>query len=246
MMYKLIIADDEEMIRRGFALGFNWEQMGYTLCGQAKNGQDALALIKEHKAHVLLTDIQMPQMNGLDLIEKALEIQPSLRTVILTGYGQFEYARRALLLKAFDYVLKIDIDVALEPVMKRLKNQLDDLPMLADEDEWNINGAINYIHEHYHEKISLAEVADKFCMSQAHFCRHFKKVTGKGFNETLRNYRLENAYRLLMFSDMRVGDVATRVGYKDSRYFSDLFLKKYGALPSAIKKKQTAGEAKDG
>ena len=75
-------------------------------------------------------------------------------------------------------------------------------------------------------------------MSQSYFCRYFRKKTGCGFNEYLRNCRLENAYRLLTLTDMRIGDIAERVGYEDSRYFSDLFFKKYNILPSELRRKQ--------
>lgn len=237
-MYRLIIAEDDDTIRRGLHLGFDWERMGYEVGGLAKDGEECLRLVRTKQPEVLLTDIRMPGLDGLDLLEKCLEIRPEMKTVILTGYARFDYAQRAVMLHAFAYVLKIEIDTQLEPAMQRLKAFLDTFQEKEGEEASEIDGVLRYIHDNYGKRILLKDVAEQCFMSQSYFCRYFRKKTGCGFNEYLRNCRLENAYRLLTLTDMRIGDIAERVGYEDSRYFSDLFFKKYNILPSELRRKQ--------
>lgn len=241
MLYKLIIAEDEETIRRGLAKGFDWAALGFEVCGLAGNAAEALRLMDEVRPDVLLTDIKMPGASGLDLLEQASLRHPDLETVVLTGYAQFDYAQRALALHAFDYVLKIDVAAALEPAMQRLREHLDAV-RAADGSASGQDGApnevIRYIHEHYAENITMDGVARHFYMSTSHFCRQFKKTVGKGFNSYLRDYRLEIARQMLKSTDLRVSEVAARVGYSNSRYFSELFSEKYGVLPSGFRREK--------
>lgn len=240
MLYKLIIAEDEDTIRRGLSKGFDWASLGYEVCGLAANAQEALRLIDMHNPDVLLTDIKMPGQSGLDLLEQASLKHPELETVVLTGYADFDYAKRALALHAFDYVLKIDITTELEPSMQRLKEYLDTVRATAPSEqsqEGHLNEAVKYIHAHYAENITMDGVAKHFYMSTSHFCRQFKKTEGKGFNSYLRDYRLEVSKQLLTDTDLRISEVAARVGYSNPRYFSELFSEKYGVLPSDYQKK---------
>ena len=240
MAYKLIIAEDEETIRRGLAKGFDWEGMGFEVCGLAADAAEALRLIDEHRPDVLLTDIKMPGESGLDLIEQASVRHPEMECVVLTGYARFSYAQRALALHAFDYVLKIDIGSALEPAMLRLRQHLDETRAEAPEGEaeGDMDEALRYIHEHFAENITMDGVARHLYKSTSYFCRQFKKKAGKGFASYLRDYRLEAARRLLRTTDMRVGEVAEKVGYANARYFSELFAEKYGMLPSDLRREE--------
>lgn len=105
-MYKLLIADDEKQIRDGLAELLDWEQYGIDECLLASNGVEALEIAVEKKPSILITDIQMPNMNGLELLEKIRESVPECRSIVLSGFDDYHYVRKAMKNGAMDYLLK--------------------------------------------------------------------------------------------------------------------------------------------
>lgn len=105
-MYKALIVDDEKMIRMGMKKVIPWMSLGIQQVYTAATGMEALSLLEEHKPQIMITDIQMSGMTGLELIERARSIQPDLRVIVLTGYDSFEYARQSLRLQVQDFFLK--------------------------------------------------------------------------------------------------------------------------------------------
>lgn len=125
MYYKLLIVDDDELIRSGLAVAVPWEEMGFFVVHICSNGKEALEYLKYEPVDFLLTDIDMPGMSGLELIEQALLITPGIRSVIISGYRDFEYARTAIELKAEGYVLKPVSRENLQELFLRLKSAAD-------------------------------------------------------------------------------------------------------------------------
>jgi two-component system response regulator YesN len=106
-MIKVMIADDEPFIRQGLKILINWDQYGFEICGEAANGKEALELMSTTEYDLIITDIRMPNMGGLDLIEHTWEyISRHTRFIILSGFYEFEYARKAIKFGVVDYVLK--------------------------------------------------------------------------------------------------------------------------------------------
>lgn len=105
-MLKVIIADDERMQRAGIAKHVRWQDFGMTVSGLASDGVEALELIRTCTPDVLITDIKMPRMNGLELAKQAKAAQPGLKVIIISGYDEFEYARTAVEIDAFVFLLK--------------------------------------------------------------------------------------------------------------------------------------------
>lgn len=123
-MYTLLAADDEYAIREGLA-SFHWDKLGFRLCGSVRNGLQALEIIREHRPDVVLTDIKMPKLDGLQLTGQVRAIHPACKLVILTGYKDFEYAKTAIAYGVRDYLLKpVDLK-ELEAVFIKLRQELD-------------------------------------------------------------------------------------------------------------------------
>lgn len=95
-MYTVYLADDEQLIREGLAQTIPWDSLGLQLIGTAEDGRQALKEIREKKPDIVLTDIRMPYLDGLDLIGKIREVHPDCRVVIITGHGEFSYAKTAI------------------------------------------------------------------------------------------------------------------------------------------------------
>ena len=106
ILYSLLIAEDEVWIRELLVSSNFWEKCGITKIWEAKNGHEALDILKSEKVDFVLTDILMPMMDGLDLLAKTKEMSPETEVVILTGFDEFNYVRTAMRLGAYDYLLK--------------------------------------------------------------------------------------------------------------------------------------------
>lgn len=120
-MYKLLIVDDEKNSRDGLRTFFDWSQYNIEVAGEAEDGIKALALLESLEPHILLTDVSMPRMNGLELSEKAREINPDIKIIFISGYDEVDYLKTALKLDAIDYILKpVDFDELTQVITKVL------------------------------------------------------------------------------------------------------------------------------
>ncbi|MCR5301282.1 MAG: response regulator [Lachnospiraceae bacterium] len=125
-LYKVMLVDDEEEVREAIRKRINWEELGFTVAGTAENGEDALELAENCEPDVVMTDIQMPFMDGLTLLRRLKEKIPDIRSVIFSGYDDFEYAKEAIRLEAEEYILKpVDAD-ELRSIFGRIKERLDE------------------------------------------------------------------------------------------------------------------------
>lgn len=121
-MYKLLIVDDEAIIREGMKSLIPWEDLGIETVLTAASSREALRLIEEHSPQLVITDINMPEMSGIEMLEKAYAIVPDLRAIVLTGYDYFEYARDALRLHVQDFLLKpVNEELLYESVRKQIE-----------------------------------------------------------------------------------------------------------------------------
>lgn len=125
-LYKILIVDDEEEIRLGVIKKINWEKYGFKVVGDAQNGVDALEKVNNLQPDIVMTDIRMPFMDGLELGEKIQEIMPSTKIVIFSGCDDFEYAQKAIRINVSEYVLKPINSENLIEILKKLKCKLDE------------------------------------------------------------------------------------------------------------------------
>ena len=105
-MIKVFLVEDEVVIRNGIKKGINWEQEGFIFTGEASDGEVAYPLIKKARPDILITDIKMPFMNGLELSRMLKKEFPDMKILILSGYNEFDYAKQAITIGVTDYLLK--------------------------------------------------------------------------------------------------------------------------------------------
>lgn len=261
-MYKLLIAEDVKMVRDTLVRSIPWERLGIALLGAVENGEAALAWLEREAPDLLLTDIGMPRMNGLELIEACKERNPDIRCIILSGLNEFEHARRAISLQVHQYILKpIDPDeiarvfgeVVRELARERRQREelavadrklRDELPNLAGTlppDEWSgglkkqrlVEQAIGYIKAHYaRNELALSDVAAAVGLSEKYVNLLVKEVTGTTINAWIVRHRLEAAVRMLKDPANRIYEICERIGYTDQDYFREVFKKQYGLTPT--------------
>ncbi len=258
---KILIVDDELHIRQGLE-HLDWRSMGLKVCGTAKNGQEAMEIAKHQNPDIILSDIRMPNMDGLELTELLLQLNPHCAVIFLSGYRDFSYARRALVLGAFDYLLKPTNPEEILSCCKRAMDRINetktrnvsivemkykikemeikqdispDTPC-ADHNQNKVNSIMEYIEEHYCKELSLQDLSDNFHFNSIYINRIIKKETGYTFLEIVNNKRMNKAAEYLKMPDIKIAEVADRIGIPDQRYFSQIFKKYYGYSPRQYRK----------
>jgi two-component system response regulator YesN len=271
-MRTILIAEDEELFRRELAAATPWEELGFVLVGEAEDGEAALALVRERKPDAILADIRMPRLDGIGLlrrIEAELSEEERPLAVLVTGHSEFGYARDALRLGAFDYILKPLDDAEFADVLGRLAAAIDERkharsleqaassePALAffqeyappasrDLSDSYIEKAVAAITERYVTALGAEEVAAELGISGGHLARIFKARTGLTFAEYLMRYRMKRAVELLRDPSVRVGEVADLVGYADQRHFSVLFRRLVGLTPTSFREGRLGAAPRD-
>lgn len=153
--YRIILADDEEEIREGIIRKIAWQSLGFEIAGAAENGLEALEMAERLHPDVILTDIRMPFMSGLEMAAKAAALLPSVKFIILSGYDDFEYAKKAIQLNVVEYLLKPVNAADLTEVLQRLKIRLDE--------ESASRRDVEALRRHYEE--SLPVIKEQFLVS---------------------------------------------------------------------------------
>ena len=232
--YKLLIVDDERIIREGL-LSFKWQELGFSASYAASDGEEAIKFLEKEKVDVVLTDIKMPVVDGLKLCEYIREKYPECEIVILTGYKDFDYAKKAISSGVFEYLLKpVDID-EINRVFTSLKAILDKRKIqeteISKKYSLAVKNAIIYMEEHYYEKITLYILAQNVFLSPGYLSSLFTKETGQTVMEYLSNIRIRHAKVLLKKLDLKIYQIAEKVGYSNTKYFTDIFKRVTGFTP---------------
>ena len=246
-MLKVLVVEDEEMIRKGIVLAVDWAALDCVVVGEAANGAQALEAVERYDPSLIITDLKMPVMDGLEMLRRLRERGNNAFVIILTAYDSFSYAQTALRLGAVDFLLKPFHDGELEQAVTRLKQRMDragqggekgpaplPLPELKKGDKSKyVLEAMAYIGEHYHEpNIGVAAIAQHLGISEGHLSHTFKKETDYTLLNYLTRYRIHRAMELLRDCRLKVYEVAEQVGYRDIAYFSATFKKLVGMSPS--------------
>lgn len=240
-MYSIMIVEDEELVRQGLTSLVNYEQFGMKVIDQAENGRIAWEKFQAQPADLLLTDINMPQMNGLDLAQLVREKASSCHIIFLTGYDDFEFARKAIRLGADDYLLKPFSKADIEEMLGKIKNKLDEERKKAQVESLVDQGHSTELEEAIHSRLADSQLTLKDLASQLGFSPSYlsvliKKKLGLPFQEYLIQERMKKAKLLLLTTDLKIYEIADQVGFEDMNYFSQRFKQVVGVTPRQYKK----------
>lgn len=248
-MYRVILVDDERLILRGLSTVVPWAEMGCEVAGTAHDGAAGLALIRDLRPDIVLTDIRMPNMDGLTMLAAIRSEFPEIQMSVLTAYRDFEYARQAITLGVCRYLLKPSNLEELKDAVREMVSRLDAMPRLKEdnaEDETAkeagnhlVKAALSYMKEHCTEQhLSLSDVADHVYVSQWHLSKLLNRETSQSFFDLLGNMRIARAKKLLADPSLRIHEIAEIAGFSDVAHFSRSFKKLTGFTPGEYRDQQ--------
>ena len=238
---RVLLVDDEIMIREGFKRLFDWEAHDCEVIGEAADGMEAMAQIDTLKPDIVIMDINIPIMNGLKVIKLARMKHPDIAFVIVSGYDDFSYCREALRLQITDYILNPVNYEEFGTCIDNLKISLFEKRVSTTEEskeqeERTIESITRYMQANLAMEMSLSVLADEFHLNAQYISQLFKNEIGVNFLVYLTNIRMEKAKKLLLSTSLSVAEVAEQSGYGDYRVFTKVFKKSEGITPSQYRR----------
>lgn len=243
-MLRILIAEDEEVIRKGLVCTTDWLSMDCVVTAEVSDGQEGLEKILASHPDVVIADICMPCLDGIEMIRQASE-KVHFKSILLTSYEDFEFAKRAIELKVSAYLLKpVDEDElarVLGQIRKEIEQERRAERALRREQEGQEETAaknarmmengyvaecIRRIQKDYQKRLSVEQIADELGVSASYLSRKFKEATGQTFLDFLNRYRVQQAAALLETGRYRISEISEATGFSDYKHFCAVF-KKY-------------------
>jgi two-component system, response regulator YesN len=243
--FKAVVADDEEIILRNVARKVEAADERFFVVGTALNGREALDLVDANYPELLVTDLRMPVMDGLELIGKISAYHPYVKVIVVSGHDDFELARSAMRYGVKNYILK--------PVkVEELREALADIGSSLEEDEdivagralrgegsgieELVSGIEREIRNRFRAQVDLEALARGNGLSPSQMCKLFRKCRDDTPVRYLMALRMNEAKRLLLqLPDIEVKSVGELVGYPDQFYFSRTFKRMTGMSPTEFR-----------
>ena len=245
----ILIVDDEPRTRQGIKQALEVWAAGRYLVETADNGIEAQKRLLQERVHLLITDVRMPEVSGLDLIRSLEGHTRKPVIIVISGYAEFQYVQQAMRLGAVNYLLKpLDKQELIQVVEDALKREeegqrhekLEKLvdPKLMDIDPNHarmgdpVKEALAFVEQHMHEQLTMAEIAGRVHLNASYFSVLFKEQTGVAFSEYLSRVRIQRAKELLLQTRLSIGEIGERVGYRTDKYFIKVFKSLEDVSPS--------------
>lgn len=241
-MYKLMIVEDEPLERMALRKIIERKYFNINVAEDARNGNEAVEKAKIYRPHIILMDIKMPEMGGLEAQKRIIKLLPKVKTIILSAYDEFDYAREAIKYGVVEYLLKPvkpdDLVQAIDAVIERLsrdksngiQNETDDM-VGAD----ILKKVLYFIDQNYCSELKLNTVAEFAHLNPQYLSRYFKKEMGITFTDYVTKLRMEKAKKLLAETDYPIYRIALELGFSDPSYFNKVFTKYENQPPNKYK-----------
>lgn len=260
-MWKVLLVEDEVFVRESVREIIAWEELGFKVAGEAGNGAEALEMIRSNPPDLVLTDIVMPEMDGVELLRRTREEGYASKFVMLTCMSEFEYVRQAMEYGASNYILKLSMSVnTLRETLHKMNAELTksnpspnpsqpvSIPVASTEtmpsqpahhaspkeitSHPEVQKILQYIHEHYEQDITVKSMSGYVMMGENYVSALFKKKTGRTLIHYLHQVRVDKAIAYLLQTDLPVHEIGLRVGFVNDNYFIKIFKRLTGFTPS--------------
>ncbi len=254
-MLKVLIVEDEDIIRNGLVHTINWLEMGCSVVGAARDGIQGLEMIMKYSPDFVITDIKMPRLGGIEMLNLAQK-ERSFKSIILTCYSEFEYVKKAIEMQVFDYLLKPIDEEKLGEIITKIQNEIDQKRRyshimeiaknvtIIELERWSIYSnmevtpnlyvkqALDKICQFYQQKLNIEQVAEELGISISYLSRKIKEFTGQTFLDILNKYRIQKSVQLLNSGKYRIYEISRLTGFSEYKYFYRVFKKYTGMSPT--------------
>ena len=241
-MYRVFLIDDEPWALMALKNLTDWEAPGFSVIRDAENGAQALAAIEQEQPDLIVSDIRMPGLDGIALVQTLRDRKWRAEVLLVSSYTDFEYAREALRFGCCGYLVKPVEEEELLEYLEKVRVILSEKGSAAggeggfQSERTEVRAMLRYLRDHYAEGVTLQVLAREFGMSESYISSLIKKNTGKGFSDHLTEIRIRKAQELLRQTNDSVEKIAERVGYPDYFYFTKVYKKITGVTPTAYRK----------
>lgn len=259
-LFKTLIVDDEPLMRQYLHENLNRIHPSFVAADSVRDALDALALLESSVYDLIITDIRMPGMDGIELIRRLRQENNSVSVILLSGFDEFEYARAALRLDVDEYLLKPLNDDELHAALEKIRVQLLEthslvrLPVdwspesiqqfIADcftetnrEQNLLAQRAADFIAAHFAEPITQSDVAEALGITPAYLSGVFHEAKGESYTKFLMRLRMTQAALLLKSNpDLTIQSIAERTGYATDKHFISVFKKFFHVTPNEYRR----------
>lgn len=243
---RILLVDDERGIAEGLsillsAMGRPWE-----IVGIAEDGEQGIAMVDRLRPDIVITDVRMPVMDGLEMIRSLREAGSRCRFIILSGYADFSYAKQAMKLGVRAYVTKpVDEDELAASIaelwQEKRASAAPDIPEKPPQKREPFDDIRDYVAAHFEREMTLQELSARFFLNPYYIGQLFRKKTGMTFQSFVTQLRVDRAKQYLRGTNLMVYEISERVGYSDTVYFSRVFERLTGLRPTDYRKQQENG-----
>lgn len=262
-LYKVLVVEDELIIRKGLIFSFNWQEVNCVVIGEAENGEEGLRKIEELEPDIVIADINLPIVNGISMIEQTID-EGQYSAIIVSGYNEFEYAKRAMKYGVTEYLLKpLNHEELKEAILKAierreirnvyykvLKNKMDieklnvlDYENDFDRSEGVVQKMLEYTKNNYMDKVVMSDISKHLNYSETLLNRKFKEKMKTTYNDYLNRFRIQKTIEMMREGNLHIYDIAERCGFNNYKYFNIVFKKYVGCsareFSQSIKKDTT-------
>ena len=246
-MYRILLAEDDADMRFIYSRMKVWKDFGFVIAKEVSNGRDALAAVQDDDFDLVLTDIRMPFIDGIELLEKMNELGLDTAVAFISSYDEFEYARKGLVLGAFDYLLKPVSEKKLGELLKRVGDRLAEKKSISgcasyvlsaleslgrSNDDSFTDEICRYFSSTSCRDISAEGAAEHFGFSRDYFGKLFHKQMGESFSRFSTLVKIEYAKELLRQSGIKAYEISEELGYSSADYFTKVFKEATGLSPA--------------
>ncbi|MDD2956935.1 MAG: response regulator [Lachnospiraceae bacterium] len=246
-MKQVVLIDDNPLILASLEKTIDWALLDCRVAGVFPHAEEGRSYCLKNPVDLVITDIKMPEITGLEILEELRRKKPQTKGIVITGFNEFEYARSALRIGVIDLILKpidneelaeavkrtfgiAEEEAAAEEQREKAENHFSKIE-IEKQKNCSVRRALAYMKENSDKKLSLGELADYVGLSAAHLSRLLKKETGKNFVDINNEFKIEKSLELLKEGKYKIYEISNIVGIDNYAYFYQLFKKITGKSP---------------
>lgn len=253
----MLIADDEAIEREAIQFFITQANLDFKLVAEAVNGIQAVSRAEELMPEIIIMDIKMPGKDGLEAAREIRQFNPFCKIIFLTAFNEFEFAHKAIKVKAEDFIIKPAYSETLIEALTGIIAGLDRENQLAITDKGNrqeenndsdavlssstallIERVCSYIDQNYSKGIKLEEMCNMVGFSKYYFSRVFKQYKNMNLIDYITFRRIEKSKEMLKDPCLSIKEISSQVGYNDANYLTAVFKKWEGVSPTEYRNKQ--------